>query len=86
MPYIVSSRRLSLDARINALVDHIGADGELNYVLTKIIDKWSLKTTRDYSRLNSVMGVLSCVAQEFYRRVIAKYEEKKCDVNGDVYE
>ena len=30
------------------------------------------------------MGVLSCVGAEFYRRVIAPYEDKKIIQNGDV--
>jgi hypothetical protein len=28
---------------------------------------------------------LHCAADEFYRRVAAKYEDKKIDENGDVY-
>jgi len=38
-----------------------------------------------YSLLNEVMGVLECCKQEFYRRPVADYENKKLDLNGDVY-
>lgn len=32
-----------------------------------------------------ILGVLSCVQQEFYRRVVAPYEDQKCRENGDVF-
>jgi len=31
------------------------------------------------------MGVLECIKQEFYRRAVAPYEDKKKEENGDVY-
>jgi len=38
-----------------------------------------------YKRYNKAMGVLECIKQEFYRRVISKYEDQKIEENGDVY-
>jgi hypothetical protein len=31
----------------------------------------------NYEKINQIMGVLACVAQEFYRRVAEPYEEQK---------
>ena len=56
-------------------------DGELNYVVTKILkDVYSLR----YFHLNRAMGVLESIKQEFYRRVVAPYEDVKIDESGDV--
>jgi broad-specificity NMP kinase len=39
----------------------------------------------NYTNVNSVMGVLSCVSAELYRRLAAPYEDRKIKENGDVY-
>ena len=38
-----------------------------------------------YAVYNRAMGVFDCAAREFYRRVVAPYEDKKIMENGDVY-
>jgi len=59
--------------------------GELNFVLTKIILRYIDCHEPSYSTFNAVMGVLSCIGHELYRRMIAPYEDKKKDENGDVF-
>jgi len=39
-----------------------------------------------YATLNTVIGVLECAKLELYRRVVADYEDQKCEENGDVYD
>jgi hypothetical protein len=89
MPYIVDGKRLYLDDEINALARAIeaasseeGRAGNLNYSITRLIDRLY---DRRYSEINDAVGVLECVKLEFYRRVAAPYEDKKCVENGDVY-
>jgi hypothetical protein len=56
-------------------------DGELNYVVTKILKGvYPLK----YYHLNKAIGVLECIKLEFYRRVAAPYEDIKIKESGDV--
>ena len=56
-------------------------DGELNYVVTKILKGvYPLK----YYHLNKAIGVLECIKLEFYRRVAAPYEDTKIEESGDV--
>ncbi len=38
-----------------------------------------------YTTYNEVVGVLECVKQEIYRRVIGPYENEKKHANGDVF-
>lgn len=35
--------------------------------------------------LADVLGTIECVKLEFYRRVVAPYEDQKCEQNGDAY-
>jgi len=81
MPYIKQWRREQLD---------VGADpinaGELNYLYTKIDEKYTQKMGLKYQVQNDIAGAhLNCY-MERYRRVIGPYEDIKIEENGDVYE
>jgi hypothetical protein len=87
MPYIQKGRRQDL-LNFGKIGDPQNI-GELNYVLTTIIlhylqDNGTGK--RCYEKYNSIMGALSCIQHELYRRMIAPYEDKKIQENGDVYD
>jgi len=58
--------------------------GQLNYLLTSII--WAyIGRERSYAKYNEVLGVLTCMIQEIYRRLVAPYEDEKIEENGDVF-
>jgi hypothetical protein len=38
-----------------------------------------------YTNINTAIGILACIQKELYRRVAAPYEDKKCEINGDVF-
>ncbi|MGD2200843.1 MAG: hypothetical protein PVJ38_04315 [Candidatus Bathyarchaeota archaeon] len=87
MPYIKMEDRPKYEESLNELietlkeqsVDHI--DGELNYIITRILKEvYPLR----YFNLNRAIGVLECCKLEFYRRVAAPYEDTKIELNGDV--
>lgn len=87
MPYIKREERAKYDRLLKELVDLLRAqpleqaDGELNYIITKMLkDSYPLK----YFNLNRAIGVLECCKLEFYRRVVAPYEDIKIKENGDV--
>ena len=83
MPYIKHDRRKYLNPLSQ---DFARNPGELNYQIIKLITNY-LKTKSDvnYAILNEVVGVLSCVQQELYRKVISIYEDKKEAENGPVF-
>jgi len=56
-------------------------DGVINYIVTKMLKK--IYPAR-YYHYNKAIGVLECIKQEFYRRIVAPYEDKKMLENGDV--
>ena len=84
MPYIKQDDRMKFDKHVDALVEKLEEFGEINYVITTILLKMVKKKGKSYSEFNGLMGVLSCVQQEFYRRTIARYEDLKIKDNGDV--
>jgi len=81
MPYII--RKL----RGPALKAGASNVGELTYVLTRTVLDYLARTPdppryRDYAE---VLGALESTKLELYRRVVAPYEDKKCEEDGDVY-
>lgn len=87
MPYIKQKLRDEIDADISELIegivnqDETQQDGMLNYTITKLL---AGLYEPNYFNLNRAIGVLECVKQEFYRRVVAPYEEIKRRENGDI--
>ena len=84
MPYIDSDHRPVLDAAIKSVPENLTA-GELNYVITRIIDKQLHFHGLSYTVMNWIVGVLECAKLELYRRMLAPYEDEKIKQNGDAY-
>lgn len=97
MPYIAQKDREKLDPLIDQLAEQIvneakAADyegafaGLLNYSCTRL----ALKVVRlqfgklRYWLLAEITGVFHNIADEFYRRLGAPYEEKQIQKSGDV--
>ncbi len=85
MPYIIQSRRKELDPYIDKLIEEAIEVGELNYIISKLLYD-SIKAHRNYSAYNSLIGVLECAKLELFRMALAKYEDKKIELNGRIYE
>lgn len=83
MPYINQEDRPEIDLLVNSLLVEMQSAGHLNYTITKLLDGWVEQPS--YTAYNTVMGVLECVKQEYYRRVVAEYENIKRMNNGDVF-
>jgi hypothetical protein len=63
-----------------------GTAGALNYQITMVIRNYIEIHGLSYQRVNDVIGALEGAKLEFYRRVVAPYEDRKITDNGDVYE
>ena len=84
MPYIADKDRLDIDCYVNRL--ELETPGELNYAITRMIDNYIIDLGKlSYSRGNEVVGVLECAKLEFYRKILAPYEDKKLSENGGVH-
>ena len=87
LPYVKPENRAKYEKALDELIDILKSlpveevDGELNYVVTRILKQiYPLR----YFHINKAIGVLECVKLEFYRRVAAPYEDKKMKESGDV--
>jgi len=87
MPYIRQEKRPLYKEEIESLVRKLEEqplteqDGDLNYVVTSIM-KMLYKPR--YFNYNRALGVLEAIKEEYYRRVVAPYEDEKIRENGDV--
>ena len=87
MPYIKMQNRGKYKNVLENLVKILKTlppeeiDGELNYIVTKILKEiYPLR----YFHINKAIGVLECIKLEYYRRVAAPYEDSKIKESGDV--
>ena len=98
MPYINEEERQELDEAVEvmakaikefktALVNpHNFANflGRINYCFSRVLS--IVMGEVSYSKIAMATGVLENIKQEFYRRIAAKYEDKKILENGDIRE
>ena len=88
MPYIKRADRGKYQKVINELAALIPSDpkerpGNMNYVVSLLLNKVYGSQMR-YADHNEVLGVLSGISQEFYRRSTAPYEDQKIIEQGDL--
>jgi hypothetical protein len=85
MPYVKEETKDRIE------LPYVNTTGELTYVIDRIAEDllWKFagydfdKLT--YDDLSRVRGAMSNAVDEFYRRVIAPFEDGKILVNGDVF-
>ena len=87
MPYVSLKSRKELDDYLKELCGFLEitntTPGELAYIIYAIcISKAYFEDS--FANMNQIIGVLESVKQEFYRRVVAPYEDKKIKENGDI--
>lgn len=81
MPYIKKERRALLEPKARPT-----NPGELNYCITLLVRNYiSRHPELNYQGINDILGALEGAKLEFYRRVVAPYEDEKIKENGDVY-
>ena len=87
MPYINSMRQIYLECGIECDRETPKTSGELTFLLTTIIKEYLNQTDKEpnFQTLNEIIGSLECTKLEFYRRMVAPYEDQKIKENGDVY-
>ena len=76
-----------IDEATSIILDEAGelSDGQLNYIISKLINTHVQQTSLHYSKLNAMVGVLECAKLELYNRLITPYEDKKIKENGSLY-
>lgn len=59
--------------------------GELNFLITHILNSYLNWNGVCYQSFNDIIGALEGAKLEMYRRLVAGYEDGKIQDNGDVY-
>ena len=94
MPYIKRETRERFDALVESLAKLVEEEaerqaktpaGDLNYIITTLIDKTYRNWGDNYQDFNEKVGILECAKLELYRRRVAPYEDEKIELNGDVF-
>ena len=95
MPYITEAKRKKYQNAISEIVHNLNIEngaiqgfypvGDLNYIISEIINQTIQRQGLRYQNVNAVVGALECCKLEMYRRLIAPYEDEKIESNGDVY-
>ena len=88
MPYIPNPQRLEANKimREEGFMQYVPSNaGELNYIVTTLIDNYLNYVGIRYAHVNEMMGALECCKLELYRRIVAPYEDQVADKNGDAY-
>ena len=90
MPYIKQEDRLKFHYDLEEIdypkeVGVIAENaGDLNYAITMILKSYLEKKGENYATHNEIVGMLECCKQEWIRRKVSPYEDKKIEENGDV--
>ncbi len=86
MPYIHQKDRERIKPHIDKFWGEcrLGTEGEMNYVITQLLELYR-RGGYAYSKFNELIGLLECIKLEYYRRMVASYEDTKMKENGDVY-
>jgi hypothetical protein len=90
MPYIKKELREQYDEYIDELVDILACEtdeaikGHHNYIMYRLAKKLAERLGVRYHTLQDIIGTFDCCKAEFSRRIVAPYEDKAIDKNGDV--
>jgi hypothetical protein len=87
MPYIKQEQRKKWKKTIDKVVKTLEGisedkkEGELNYFITTILKR---TYSPSYFNYNRMIGLVECIKQEAYRKIVSLYEDEKIKENGDV--
>ncbi len=61
-----------------------GTPGELNFWICCVLIEYVNRRGLNYQTINDISGAMAEAMAEFRRRVVAPYEDKKIEENGDL--
>ena len=85
MPYIKEEDRINFnEVELELSEAGVKTAGEVQYLIALIVKEYLSDKELRYQQLNDVMGALSGAQQEFYREVVAPYEDRCITKNGEI--
>lgn len=86
MPYIQSKDRQRIDPYIAPLTDTLKTVGDLNYAVTRVALQYLENIGMNYSNFSNLIGTLTLIPMEIWRRIGQPYEYMKQQLNDDLPE
>lgn len=59
--------------------------GEMNYIVSMLMQEYVLRHGLSYKTLSEARAGVNDALDEFYRRIVAPYEDRKIRLNKDVF-
>ncbi len=84
MPYITPDRREVFDKNLKELAREVQNEGELNYCIYKLSRLIIDRIGPSYLNLSMCSSAMEHAKLEWYRKVLAPYEDEKIRENGDI--
>lgn len=85
MPYLTEGNKEALAPIVEAMAEvGITDPAELNYLVCKATNIFLGDQPR-YRNFNAAMGAIECAKLEIQRRLVAPYEMRKAQQNGDIF-
>lgn len=84
MPYITQDRRMVFNEYVENLSSLIETPGDLNYLCFLLSKALAKHLGNNYTAHNAVIGALDSCKEEYRRRILNPYEDKKIKIEGDI--
>ena len=84
MPYIPEKRRNVFDPLLEQLSREVQTQGELNYCIYKLSRLTAQRMGYSYDNLSMCSSAMEHAKLEWYRKVLAPYEDEKIREHGDI--
>ena len=85
MPYIEEYRRLKFIPHLNQILDNIKESGEMTYCIFWLMVNWlRSKSAQNYNERSNSKKVCRDALDEYMRRYMDAYEDRKIKENGDI--
>jgi hypothetical protein len=84
MPYIQQYRRLDMEKHLLELYKKIDTKGDLCYAVYWLMKSFAEYQGISFDKASNALSAADCARFEFYRRVLAPYEDQKIQENGDI--
>lgn len=84
MPYISIHERIVIDELVKKFLHCGRIHGRLNYFIHKLTLEAIRQNGESYGAYKEIIGEIECAKLEIYRKMVAQYENKKIEENGDV--
>jgi len=84
MPYTKPESRTEIKTLAEQMIKYINASGDLTYAISLLMHLETLKAKQSYTNMSRIRATAQDSADEYYRAVMAPYEDEKRAENGPV--